>query len=147
VLRPQKKPPHDVAAFTLLELIITLIVVGILAAMAAPVFLSPSSFASTAGRDDMLAALRQAQQRAMADSSKIVQFVTTASTFSIVIDGSPIAKADLSGNYPQSFESGVTVAPATTITYQTLGTTTATSYTFSGGEKICVETSGYAHAC
>ena len=141
------KQPRYVAAFTLLELIVTLVIIGVLAAAAAPIFLSPQSFASNAARDEMLSALRHAQQRAMADSTKTVRFITTATSYSITVDTTPILQPDFKSNYPQNFTNNVTVSPATTLNYAALGTTTATTFTFSGGERICVESTGYAYAC
>lgn len=141
------------AGFTLLELIITLIVIGVLAATAAPIFFSESSFSSVASRDEMLAVLRNAQQRAMADAGTSYCLITTASSYSVNsgctvgIDGTPINLPEGGGNYPRNFLDGVSIAPATKLVYDQLGNTSATTFTFSGGEKLCVAATGYAYAC
>ncbi|WP_162848143.1 GspH/FimT family pseudopilin [Permianibacter aggregans] len=151
--RRQQKQQHHVAAFTLLELIITIIIIGVLAAVAAPIFFSESSFSSTAARDEMLTALRNAQQRAMADAGTVTCFITTSNSYSVNractpgADGTPIMLPERSGSYPRALPDSVTVAPATKLIFGSLGTTTATTFVFSGGDRLCVEASGYAYAC
>lgn len=148
-----RKQQHHVAAFTLLELIITIIIIGVLAAVAAPIFFSESSFSSTAARDEMLAALRNAQQRAMADGATVTCVITTSNSYSVNQgctpggDGTPIMLPERGGNYPRALPDGVTVSPAVKLIYGSLGTTNATTFVFSGGDRLCVEASGYAYAC
>ena len=153
VPRQQQKQQHHVAAFTLLELIIAIIIIGVLAAVAAPIFFSESSFSSTAARDEMLAALRNAQQRAMADAGTVTCFITTSNSYSVNqgctpgADGTPIRLPERGGNYPRALADGVTVSPAVKLIFGSLGTTNATTFVFSGGDRLCVEASGYAYAC
>ena len=143
----QKKRLHQVAAFTMLELIVTLVIIGVLAAAAAPVFFEERSFAGDTARDDLLNSLLYSQQLAMADGAASWSFVATANGFSIEKNGAPIQKPDLTGPYPQLFEPSITLTNPTTFTYDTLGNTSAATLVLSGGEKVCVESSGYAYAC
>ena len=91
--------------------------------------------------------LRDAQQKAMADGRSI-RFVSTSSSFSITADGNPLLLPQADGFYPRSLPSGITLTPATTLNYDRLGNTSATTFTLSGAGSsfICVHDTGYAHA-
>ncbi len=135
------------AAFTLIETIAVLIVLGILSASVAPLFMQSSSFNARTTRDEIIASVRYAQQLASADQSLTIAFVTTTTTFSITRNGVAIALADSSGNYPRTLDDNLSLSPATTLTFSSLGDTTATTFTLNALEKICVAATGYAYAC
>lgn len=135
------------AAFSLLELVLTLIVIGILAAVAVPRFAAPTDLVLRTARDDVLLALRDAQQKAMADG-RVIRFVSTASSFSITADGVPLLLPQGNGSYPSTLPTGVSLSPATTLLFDRLGNTTATTFTLTGDGSlnILVCSTGYAHA-
>lgn len=143
----KKKQPPQVAAFSLLELIIVLILVGVLAAVAVPRFGQQSDIVLRTARDDLLLALRDAQQKAMADG-RTIRFVSTSNSISITADGTPLPLPQLDGNYPRPLPNGVSLAPAVTLNYDRLGNTAATTFTLTGAGTlyVCVRVTGYAHA-
>jgi MSHA pilin protein MshC len=67
------------AGFTLIELIIILVIIGILAVSASPIFISDSGTKSQAVRLQAMSILRAVQQQAMQD---------TANTYEVMIDES-----------------------------------------------------------
>ncbi len=144
-----KRQPPQVAAFSVLELIVVLIILGVLAASVLPRWPKSSDVAARAGRDDLLATLRYGQQLAMSDATRTFRVETSATSFSLTVDGTALAQPDGRGNYPQPLPDGATLAPAITLTYNGLGETTATVFTITAGDswQVCVEASGYAHAC
>jgi MSHA pilin protein MshC len=136
---------HFALGFTLIELVAVLLLVGIISATAASRFFSASDAALLAGRDDVLMALRHAQQQAM-DLDKAVAFVATATSVSVTLDGVPAASGSV--QYPLALRSGVALAPNVTLSFNRLGETTATAFVLSaGGESVNVDVSaaGYAH--
>ena len=131
--------------FSLVELITVLILVGLLSATAVSRFLDSDGFEVLSGRDDLVAALSFAQQLAMARNSAI-QVVTTASTIRVTEDGTPLLHGSV--QYPLSLSSGVALSPATTLSYNRLGQTSARQFTVSKGGSSAVvnlSASGYAN--
>lgn len=129
--------------FTLIELISTMILVGILSV----VLFSRLGGTATAGvqgsRDDIIAAFSLAQQTAMMRPG--IALVITTSTVSVNENGSPIA----SSPYPLSMPGSITLAPAATFSFDKLGRTTSGTITVTGpsaSASVVVESSGYAHA-
>jgi len=138
-----------VAAFSVLELIVVLIILGVLAASVLPRWPRSRDVAARAGRDDLLATLRYGQQLAMADATRVIRIETTTTSFNLTADGAALPQADGRGNYPQPLPDGASLNPATTLEYNGLGETTATIFTVTADDvwRICVEASGYAHGC
>lgn len=133
----------------MLELIVVMILLGILAAAVLSRLPRSSEFAARAARDELLAALRYAQQLAMADATRSFKVVTTGTSYSLTADDVALPLPEGGGNYPRALATDVTLTPATTLTYNGLGETSATTFTVSAADnwQLCVEASGYAHAC
>jgi MSHA pilin protein MshC len=68
--------------FTLVELIVTLVIIGVLAAVGAPLFFSKETFEQRGFYNEVLASVRYAQKLAVS-SGCAVRVVTTATTISL----------------------------------------------------------------
>ena len=129
--------------FTLIELISTMILVGILSIVLVSRLGSTTTAAVQGSRDDIIAAFSLAQQTAMMRPN--ITLVVTANSISVNENGGPIAAS----NYPLSMPNGVTLAPAATFSYDKLGRTTAGAITVSSSgvsAQIAIEASGYSYA-
>jgi len=144
------KPPHQ-AAFTLLELIIVVVIVGILSAYITARSDGSSSYQQDAVIEQVISAGRMAQQFSMNDSSRSFQLVTQTNQINLQVhDGSSfVTFTPGSVNYPLSINSQVELS-AKTITYNSLGETSFETITVKAGgitESVCFEASGYIHQC
>jgi MSHA pilin protein MshC len=122
-----------VAGFTLVELVVVIVILGIVAAFAAPRFFGERTFLQRGYYDELAAALKYSQKLAVASGCPVRVTIdaagyearqqaaqsgtcnTTDATW-----GTTVALADgqlLAGNVPI----GVTVAPAVTLTFDALG--------------------------
>lgn len=143
------------SGFTLVELIVTILIVGILSISIAPRFFGVSSYEDRRAVDELLASLHHAQQMAMNRGGNI-RFTLNATYFTVDLsDGTPLRNPDGS-RHPSCLTpicyrkdlNGVTttISPAGSILYDGLGKPNA-SYTISVGSKqIKIEAeTGYAH--
>lgn len=65
-----ERPPHHlISGFTLVELVITLILVGILSALGIGLLASPSDYSPGAAQDQLISSALLAQKRALANTS------------------------------------------------------------------------------
>jgi MSHA pilin protein MshC len=94
--------------FSLLELVITLVIVGILAVTVIPKLFGTSTFAGYAVRDQLITQLRLAQIRALHDNSNCYSVLITATQYGIPTATTCAASFDPSDN-AIDIESGVTV--------------------------------------
>jgi len=137
--------------FTLVELVVVIIIVGILAVSAASRFANKSDFSLRTEQELLIAALFQAQQLAM--SGRPVQFkILTANSFSLRDAANTANDYDIAGiTYPQKLTGGVVLSPVSLErTYNNLGATAAATMTLTAGSdsvSVCLEASGYARAC
>ncbi len=130
----------------MVELVVVILLIGILAASFGSRFVGKSAYADRRAVDEIVEALRYAQQLAMSRGGNI-RVVTTGTTYSIEQNSVAIRNPNGSGNYPVTLPSGVSVT-ATTISYNSLGQPTpATDSTIAVGSfTITVEgETGYAH--
>ena len=134
--------------FTLIEMVTVIVILGLLAVVMIPRFLSPSDFESRTTSDTLISALRQAQQLAMSKAP--------AANVSITTDNS---NKRIRITYTEGGTQTIDVSIAANITI----TTTTIAFAKSGEANIagqqtitigptnprsvCVETSGYAHVC
>lgn len=107
-----------ISGYTLLEIVVVLIIVGILAAVLAPRFIGSSEFAGQTTADQFLAAARYAET--LAQNQDIATSLTVNGTsFSVRQNGSPVPNPTLSSQtFVVNLPNGVTLTPATTVTFQ-----------------------------
>lgn len=143
----QFKPPLTQAAFTLLELIIVVTVVAILATYIAARPDTSSSYQHDSVVDQIISAGRLAQQLSMNDSDRTFSLSIQANQIDLLADGSSFNSGSVS--YPLNFGSNVTLSPVTTISFNNLGTTTATTINvqMTSTIQVCFEASGYIQRC
>lgn len=131
--------------FSLVELIVVIIMVGILSIGVSSRFSDTNSTSVQTGRDDIIAALFFAQQTAMARDG--IEVNISGNSVSVLENGTPISIH--SDAYPLTLPAGVTVTAApTSFSYNKLGKTTGGSIRVERDGvwvTITVEASGYAH--
>jgi MSHA pilin protein MshC len=133
--------------FTLIELVVVIVILGLLAVAMIPRFLAPSNFESRSTSDTLISALRQAQQLAMSKAPTANVSITTDNTnkrIRISYNEGGIQTIDV------SISSNITIT-TTTVPFLKSGEANI------GGQQtiaitpnprnVCVEVSGYAHAC
>lgn len=100
--------------FTLLELVVTLVIIGLLAAIVMPRFLGSNEFASRGFYDEAHAVVRYAHKTAIAWRRPVFVCITaTTVSAGTVSDCSTLVAHPLTGNpLTTTAPSGVTLAPA-----------------------------------
>lgn len=152
------------SGFTTVELIVVLVLLGILAAYAAPKFAGRGGYTELTARQDLKQSIRYAQQLAMGRTDHTIKLVTVTNTTPHKID---VLQDDVSigGNvgdiYPKSMASDISLGTvsnginspgsATTLTFNRLGATTDATISVTGPQQqlnVCVVGStGYAYDC
>lgn len=116
------------AGFTLVELIMTMIIVGILAVFAAPRFFETSVFQSRGFADQVQASLRYAQKIAIAQHRfacvTIAGNSLSLATGTTAACGTPLTSLSGGGDYVVDAPSGITVADAS-FNFNALGSPSA----------------------
>jgi len=143
--------------FTLIELIMVMVMVGILAVFVAPRLFDANVFKSRGFADQVQATLRYAQKEAIAQHRNVC-VAMTASAISLKIaslDGAASAcdtnlvLPGQSTNIISAPSASITLSPATSFNFDALGSTTAQQiFTVSGAtNNIVVEAqTGYVHS-
>lgn len=144
--------------FTLVELVMTMIIIGILAVVALPRFDLLSGFDEIGYRDQVKATLEYARKAAVAQRRN-VQITLAAGSVSVKI-ASDIPEGAASNTFDRNLTlpggdsnqitapSGITLSPATTLIFDPLGRPSAAgSFTLTGiSQPIIVEAeTGYVH--
>ena len=140
------------AGFTLLELIVTILIVGILSATAFSRFANEDTFVVRIEQENLISTLNLAQQLAMTGRAIAFSIDAGNKRYSLTVDGSDYAVAGVS--YPQDFQdeiSSIAASTALPLAYtNSLGQTTETTFTINsvGGDALCVKVnnSGLARA-
>lgn len=142
-----KSPPDHLAAFTLLELIITIVILAILAVYVQSRFSSSSSYQENTVAEQIISAGQLTQQLSMNDSSRSFSLSIEANQINLLADGSPFSSGTM--NFPLNFGSQVNLSPITSIIYSSMGETSDTtiSVQVDNTVQVCFEASGYIHQC
>lgn len=142
--------------FTLVELIMTMVIIGIIAAVAAPRFFDSSAFQSRGFADQVKASLRYAQKAAIAQRRNVCVVMTASNitlTIASVSGAASVCDANLAfpaGGNSITAPSGVTLSAATaSFVFDALGrpSVAQNTITISGATSpIVVEAeTGYVH--
>ncbi len=145
VIRKTYRPsfPSSIAGFTLVELIVVLLIVGILAAYALPRFLGPGASEAITARDTILMAARRAQQLAMNQGTGAgVRLVTDNAAHEVRIEYTDGTLQVLRFDLPADI-----AVTSVTVGYDGLGNAPATTIAVAGAGSVCIETTGYARRC
>lgn len=144
--------------FTLIELVATIILLGIIAVTVVPKFFTRSGFAEYALRDEVVSLLRFAQQRAMYDHSPNACYGVAFTASSVTVVSSDVALAGLdpialSGDYqdlgvtgPNIYFDGLGNAlSGTSCAASPSALTASETLTITGGDSlsITIYSSGY----
>lgn len=149
------KQHPEMTGFTLIELVMTMVIVGILAAVVAPRFFDNNVFQSRGFADQVQATLRYAQKLAIAQHRfACAAFTNNSITLTIgptAACGTPLLSPTGEANYVITAPAGITFAAIPTdFSFNALGTPTNAPQTIniigaSDGITIEAET-GYVHS-
>ncbi len=141
------KPLAKQAAFTFIELIVTLLIIGIVAAYAQSKFISTSSFKENAVIAELISSARLTQQLSMNDSDRNFSLVIQSNQLDVQADGISMSVGNI--NYPIVVDNAVSLSPASTILFTKKGASNNLVISVTGEitQQVCFETSGYVHLC
>ncbi len=133
-------------AFTLIELIVVVILLAIISAYAFTKFSSSSGYRLDSTAETLVAAGQLAQQLSMNDSQRNFSLSVQTNQIDLLENGVSFAAG---GEFPIQVDSSVSIAPIATITFDSLGQTTATTFTISADTSVnvCFESSGLVRRC
>lgn len=144
-----------IQGFTLVELVVVILIVGILSISIAPRFFGVSSYEDRRAVDELLTALRYAQQMAMTRGGNIQITINSGPNPNYVVQRTlaPVNLRSPDGTFPydKSLPENIVITPSpTTIEFDSLGRPVPnTETTFSvgtGAYQIRIEQeTGYAH--
>lgn len=142
------------AGFTIVELVVVILILGILSLSVGPRFFATSSYENRKAKDELLSALRYSQQLAM-NRGGDVEFILTPTNFTVQRSGGGALRSpDGVIPYTNTFPASITATVVSTIYFDALGQPVytsneplATNIDISiGNATIRVEAiTGYAH--
>lgn len=139
------------SGYTLLEVVVVLVIVGVLAAVLAPRFIGTSGFTGQTTADKLLMAARYAE--ALAQNQGVTTSLTvSAGAFSVTQNGVAVADPTLqSARFVVPLSPGVTITPLTTVSFTRPGVPSRTP-TFAVTSKgpavqVWVTGTGYIYEC
>jgi len=141
------KPPLSLAAFTLLELIVVIVILAVVSSYVFTRFSQSSGYRQDTIVEQIISAGHLAQQLSMNDSSRTFSLSIQPSQINLLVDGVSFSTAGTS--FPLIFDNSVNLSPTVNIVYDSLGETTATTVTLQldTNQDICFESSGFIHRC
>lgn len=133
--------------FTLIELVTTILIVGILAVFAIPKFIGSDSVAPQTAQHLVLTASRRAQQLAMnKGAAAAVQLITDNTNDRIRISYTDGGLQSIDFNIPESIPMNGGIDQ--TFNYDVLGNASpAATISLTAGRNVCIEATGYARPC
>jgi len=142
-------PNRARGGYSLIELAVTIVIAGILAALAIPLFTQPEIDA-TWFHEQVKAGVRYAQRQAVAQRRCVFVAVSAPQLelfygdASCVITGTRLTQLATGANYILTAPSGVTLAPATTFSFNALGRPSAgVTITVAGKPVTVTAETGY----
>lgn len=122
------RPRHAAPGFTLVELVMVMVVVGLLAVVALPRFFDRSAFDERGFLDETLAAVRYARQLALASGCEVQVSIGAGgyalrrrSGCSSGAFATPVPHPVRSGGFSAAAPSGVSIAPAAVFYFDHVG--------------------------
>ena len=120
--------------FTMVELIMVIVILGILAAVVGPRFFDRQQFDQRMFYEESLSAVRYAQKLALA-SGCLTQVSLSPAGYALsyaaacggLVDGSPVANPVGGGDYAQAAPAGVAIDPRLDIVFNSLGCLSASA--------------------
>ncbi len=132
--------------FTLVELVVVLVLLGIISIYAAPKFAGRGGYSELTVQQDLKQSIRLAQQLAMSRTDRTITLVTSATAIDVLDNGTSVY------NPPKKLPSDVSLNNLT-LTFDRFGsagpsTTTINVATSPVNLSVCVQgTTGYAQDC
>ena len=141
----KEKPFAKQTAFTLIELVITLLILGILSSYVLSKFTSTAGYKENTVVDQVISSARLAQQLSMNDSERTFSLIIQTNQIDLQVDGVSLSVGNT--NYPIAIDNSVALSPASVINFDQLGTTNflVLSVNAETTQQIIFETSGYIH--
>lgn len=129
--------------FSLVELVIVMVLIGILAAIAVPRVFSTAAMTVSLQADRFAADLRRAQALAASQSRSLCVTVSATRYFVSTFDGTACASSAIAdpagGSFAVDLESGVSISGTAGFRYRGNGApSAAASFTLSGGDRSVV---------
>jgi len=134
-------------AFTLIELIVTLLILSIVAIYAQSKFSSSNSYQQNSVVAQLISSARLAQQLSMNDSARTFALIIQNNQIDLTIDGSSLSIGSM--QFPIIINDAISLSPISSINFDLLGGTNSLIINVTAGatQRVCFESNGYIHSC